>query len=103
MTEETDEGAERRRHPRRELPRLVLRVEDHKYRTRDWSFGGFRIDRFHRPVDTGERLRGVVTTWTNLFREEFDADVVRSGEGGDVRCEFVELPRSLRDALEEAE
>jgi hypothetical protein len=105
MTDETSEasaageGSERRRHPRHSQPRLVLRIEERKYRTRDWSLGGFRIAGFHRPVDREEELEGVVTTWTGLFRESFNADVVHSGTGGDLRCRFRELPEALREAL----
>ena len=75
---EAGEGSERRRHPRHSQPRLVLRIEERKYRTRDWSLGGFRIDGFHRSVYSEEELEGVVTTWTGLFRESFNADVVHT-------------------------
>ena len=105
MVDETDEereGRERRRHPRFKMPRLVLRIENQKYRTRDWSLGGFRINEFHRPVASGEQLQGVATTWTGLFRELFDADVVRSGTDGEVRCKFLGRPKALLEALSKA-
>ena len=102
MADETGEGRERRRHPRYKIPRLVLRIEKQKYRTRDWSLGGFRLNAFHRPVESGEQLQGVATTWTGLFREPFDADVVRSGGEGEVRCKFLERPKALLEALTKA-
>lgn len=84
---------ERRRHPRRLLPRLILSIEDHTYRTRDWSLGGFRISGFHRDVRPGEQFNGSVVTWLGLRRETFDTDVVRLTPEGDVSFRFLTLPR----------
>jgi len=88
-------GSERRKHPRRLLPRLTLRIEDRKYRTNDWSIGGFRIGGFHREVRPGDMLTGSIVTWAGLRRESFEADVVRMTPEGQVSCRFLILPRAV--------
>lgn len=84
---------ERRRHPRRLLPPLSLRIEERKYKTDDWSIGGFRIGAFHREVRPGDMVTGSVVTWGGLRREAFEADVVRLTAEGGISCRFLALPR----------
>ena len=63
-------GRERRQHPRFASPYLVLRIEGHKYRTQDWSMGGFRISDFHREIRTGEDVVGSIDSWIQKVLEE---------------------------------
>ena len=90
---------ERRQHPRHVSPRLTLRFEGHNYKTTDWSFGGFRIRGFHRPLRPRETLEGSVVTWFGLEHKAFKADVLRLTPEGDVCCRFLTLPKAVARAL----
>ncbi len=94
-TSKTAKGRERRQHARHSTPRLTIRIEDRKYRTYDWSLGGFRISGFHREIRSGENLVGNVDRLGGLFREPFEADVVRVTAEGDVCCRFLLLPKTV--------
>ena len=94
------DGREQRQHSGHVMPRLTLRFEDHKYKTTDWSIGGFQIGRFHRPVRVGETLEGSVVTWRGLKHEAFKADVLRLGSEGDVSCRFLTVTRAIVNAMQ---
>lgn len=80
---------ERRLFPRiARLPLLVV-IDGRRYRTLDWSLGGFRIARMDRPVHCLDRLSGTVL---GLGREaEFVAEVTSVAEDGSVGVRFLEL------------
>ncbi len=84
---------ERRQHARRSSPILTLRIEGKKYKTLDWSLGGFRIEGFHREIRTGETLKGSVDKLGGLRREPFEVDVVRLTQEGHVCCRFLVMPK----------
>lgn len=94
----TVDGHEKRRHRRHVSPPLTLHFEGHRYRTRDWSIGGFRLDAFHRPLKPGDTLQGSVKTLFGLASEDFEADVVRPIAEGGYGCRFLTLPRAVLGA-----
>ncbi len=94
-----DGGPERRQHERYKTPRLVLRIEEQKYRTLDWSMGGFRIGPFHRPLGPRETLTGTIDQMAGLLREPFEADITRITEDGEVCCRFLTLPNAVLKAV----
>lgn len=51
---------EQRAHTRYQSPAVHLTLEGQRYRTLDWSLGGFRIPAFHRVLVRGDRLAGTV-------------------------------------------
>jgi len=71
--------SDRRKHARQASPTLKLRINGRRYRTKDWSLSGFRLDDFDGVCACGEQIRGVV-----LFRGcrgEVLAEAVRIGPG----------------------
>ena len=70
---------DRRRHARQAAPTLKVRINGKRYRTKDWSLSGFRLDDFDGVCQYGEQIRGVA-----LFRGcrgEVIAEAVRIGPG----------------------
>ena len=66
---------DRREHFRRPIPVLILTIEDTKYRTVDWSLGGFAIRDFHRRLDVGDKLSGGIAPIGSEGSGEFDVRV----------------------------
>ena len=95
-------GRDRRQHERIKSPRLTLRIESQKYRTLDWSLGGFRIGPFHRRLGAKETLTGTIESMAGLLRETFEADITRITEEGDVCCRFLVLPKAVLKAMAKA-
>jgi hypothetical protein len=80
---------DRRRHARQTMPTLRVRINGKRYRTRNWSLSGFRLDDFDGICASGEQIRGVV-----LFkgrRGELLAEAVRVGPGEAVGFRILEI------------
>ncbi|MGH6898960.1 MAG: hypothetical protein ACREJ5_20840 [Geminicoccaceae bacterium] len=71
--------SDRRRHARQTTPTLKVRIDGKRYRTKNWSLTGFRLDDFDGVCECGEQIQGVI-----LFRGcrgEVIAEAVRVGPG----------------------
>jgi hypothetical protein len=82
-------GSDRRRHARRTAPTLKVRINGKRYRTKNWSLTGFRLDDFDGVCAWGEQIRGVI-----LFkgcRGEVVAEAVRVGPGQAVGFRILEV------------
>jgi hypothetical protein len=80
---------DRRRHARHTAPTLKVRINGKRYRTKNWSLTGFRLDDFDGVCAFGEQVRGVV-----LFkgsRGEVLAEAVRVGPGQAVGFRILEI------------
>lgn len=53
---------ERRNSRRHRLPSLMVKIHNHRYRTADWSWGGFRLQATTEPFARGDRVRGQIKT-----------------------------------------
>jgi hypothetical protein len=81
--------SDRRRHARQPAPTLKVRINGKRYRTRNWSLSGFRLDDFDGVCEWGEQIRGVI-----LFkgrRGEIVAEAVRVGPGEAVGFRILEI------------
>ena len=81
--------SDRRREARHTAPTLKVRINGKRYRTKDWSLTGFRLDDFDGVCASGEQVRGVI-----LFRGrrgEFLAEAVRVGPGEAIGLRIVEI------------
>ena len=80
---------DRRRQARHTAPMLKVRINGKRYRTRDWSLLGFRLDDFDGICECGEQIRGVI-----LFkgrRGEVLAEAVRVGPGEAIGFRILEI------------
>ena len=81
--------SDRRRHARHTAPTLKVRLNGKRYRTKDWSLMGFRLDDFDGVCECGEEIRGVI-----LFkgcRGEVVAEAVRVGPGQAIGFRILEI------------
>jgi hypothetical protein len=81
--------SDRRRHARHTEPALKVRINGKRYRTKDWSLSGFRLDDFDGVCEWGEQVRGVI-----LFkgcRGEFVAEAVRFGPAVAIGFRILEI------------
>lgn len=86
----TPPGAEKRRHPRYTYPRLRLIIEGRRYKTRNWSLGGFRVDRFHRPLGKFERMTGELRV-PGGSKTTFFGEVAWTNDDNDFGLRLTEL------------
>ena len=91
---------ERRVHQRRYGPtqQLTLKVDGRRYVTVDWSLGGAKLARDHRPLERGELLEGRIGGIRGV-KGEFVANVVRAGEDGEIALQWREMTTSTFVAL----
>ena len=85
--------SDRRRHARHAAPMLKVRISGKRYRTRNWSLSGFRLDEFDGVCEWGEQVRGVL-----LFkgcRGEFLAEAIRFGPGGAIGFRVLEISSNV--------
>jgi hypothetical protein len=85
--------SDRRRQARHKAPTLKVRIDGRRYRTKDWSPAGFRLDDFDGVCAAGEQIRGVI-----LFkgrRGEFLAETVRVGPGAAIGFRILEISSEL--------
>jgi hypothetical protein len=81
--------SDRRRQARHTAPTLKVRISGKRYRTKDWSLTGFRLDDFDGVCASGEQIRGVI-----LFkgrRGEVLAEAVRVGPGEAIGFRILEI------------
>ena len=82
---------EKRRHVRHTGAPLSLMVEGQKYRTIDWSQGGFRIAAFARALTRGDRIEGTVSGLGVAKPGEFQAEVVWTSDFGEAGLRILEI------------
>ena len=84
-------GKERRQFARHAGTSLTVQVEGHKYKTLDWSLGGFRLPSFHHPIQPKERFSGRLTPARGGTPGEFTAEVVWVKEDGHCGVKLIEI------------
>jgi hypothetical protein len=85
--------SDRRRHARHAAPTLKVRINGKRYRTKNWSLSGFRLDDFDGVCEWGEQVRGVI-----LFRGcrgEFVAEAIRFGPDGAIGFRVLEISSNV--------
>ncbi len=83
--------AEKRKHPRHRQPTLVIRTEGACHKTRDWSLGGFRLERFHQALAPKERITGTIALGRFGERGDFVAEVVRVSADSGIGLRILEI------------
>ena len=84
-------GRERRRHPRVEGRPLALRIDGRKYKTLNWSLGGFKISGYHAEMEPGDKIEGTIGPVAGVGPGPFVAEVVRVTEDGEVGLRLLEV------------
>jgi len=94
--------AERRRY--RRISSLVLRVtiDGIRYKTRDWSLGGFKIAAGPTGKAIGEQVTGTVRVGLAGLSGPFAAEVLRHERDGNVAFRFIDISSKVFARLVEA-
>ncbi len=92
-------GSDRRGSPRYATPALRVEIDGNRYRTRDWSLSGFRIEDCHTPLKPGDRIVGRLRLPGGAGQGEFVAEVVWQSPAGEVGVMLKELPPRLLVAM----
>lgn len=86
---------ERRAHRRFSYPALQLEIDGKRFKTTDWSLGGFRINGYingYRGVPKiGDRLSGHIKSLNSSAPGTFVAEVVRIAETGEIGLRLLEI------------
>jgi len=82
---------DRRVHRRYLYPALRLEIDGKRYKTTDWSLGGFRINGYHEALAVGDRLTGQITPINSSGPGTFVAEVVRIAETGEIGLRLLEI------------
>jgi len=94
--------AERRRY--RRINSLVLRVtiDGVRYKTHDWSLGGFRLAAGPISRTIGEHVTGTVRIGLAGLSGPFAAEVVRHDDEGRIAFRFIDISSRVFARLVEA-
>ena len=88
---------DRRRSPRFSKPALWVELDGWRYKTCDWSLGGFRIGECRKPTRPRDRVRGRLEGIGCVG--SFTAEVVRVGEDGTLAGRFLEITPAILMAM----
>lgn len=89
-------GGERRGHPRRRKPPMILLIGQHSIETIEWSLGGCRVAASaigKTPVRPGDRLTGQLHV-PRAPEGRFIAEVMRISPEGEVGMRWIEITGS---------
>ncbi|MFZ5930105.1 MAG: PilZ domain-containing protein [Pseudomonadota bacterium] len=84
-------GAERRRHRRTQSSKLTIFVNDKRYKTNDWSLGGFRVVVPGNNFVTNQRISGAIHGPGFFDRGAYEATIVWTADDGEIGVHFIEL------------
>ncbi len=87
----SESGAERRRHRRLQTSKLTIIVGEKRYKTNDWSLGGFRIVVPGNDFVTNQRISGAIHGPGLFDRGTYEAAIVWTADDGELGAHFIEL------------
>ncbi len=86
--------SERRAHARHTSDSLRVLIENRRYKTVDWSLGGFKLERCKLTLSAKDRVHGKIDFDASVDGE-FVAEVVHVSETGDIGFRFLEISPRL--------
>ena len=93
-------GSQDRRVQRRfSHPPLHLKIDGKRFKTADWSLGGFRINGYHKRLKIGDRLTGQIKSINSSGPGTFVAEVVRIAETGGIGLRLLEITPAVFIAM----
>ncbi len=84
-------GSDRRRHRRIQSAKLTIFVVDKRYKTNDWSLGGFRVVVPGNKLVTNQNISGAIHGPGLFDRGTYEATVVWTADDGEIGVHFIEL------------
>ena len=90
---------ERRQHTRYKEPALFVWIDRQRYRTADWSLGGFRLNEFHGELAPRQKVSGRIAPGRFRRSGGFVAQVVRVSKEHGIGFRFLEISPSMFDTM----
>lgn len=90
---------ERRRHRRIQDTKLTIIIDGKRYKTKDWSLGGFRIQAPEITIQTNENITGEIRGPGLFDRSDFKACVAWTSESGEFGVRLVEVSGETARAM----
>ena len=90
---------ERRQHTRYKEPALFVWIDGRRYRTADWSLGGFRLNEFHAELSLKQKVSGRIAPGRFRRSGQFEAQVVRRSEEHGIGFRFLQISPSIFDTI----
>lgn len=94
---------ERRRHRRIQDSKLTIIIDGTRYKTKDWSLGGFRLHVPEMTVYTNDDIAGEIHGPGLFDRGDFKACVAWTSENGEFGVRFVEISGETARAMAAAQ
>ena len=84
-------GAERRRHRRLQNVRLTIFINGKRYKTNDWSLGGFRVMAPGIDLTTNQHISGALHGPGLFDRGTYEAAIAWVADDGEFGAHFIDL------------
>ncbi|MDO9458925.1 MAG: PilZ domain-containing protein [Alphaproteobacteria bacterium] len=84
-------GSERRRHRRLQTSKLTIVINGKRYKTKDWSLGGFRVVVPGNNFNTNQRISGAIHGPGLFDRGAYEAVIVWTADDGELGAHFIDL------------
>ncbi len=94
---------ERRRHRRIQSVKLTIVIGENRYKTKDWSLGGFRIHALDQKFQANGHVAGLIHGPGLFDRGTFDGFIAWVSESGEVGVRFSEVSRESFMAMSAAQ
>lgn len=83
--------SDRRRHRRLQTSRLSISIGGKRYKTNDWSLGGFRITVPGNSLKTNDVISGPLNGPGMFDRGNYEATIVWVADNGEIGARFIEI------------
>jgi hypothetical protein len=90
-TSQSASGVDRRRHRRTQSSKLTIFICNKRYKTNDWSLGGFRIVVPGSEFIINQCINGAIHGPGMFDRGEYEASISWVGDNGEIGAHFIEL------------
>ncbi len=84
-------GVDRRRHRRIQSSKLTIFIDNKRYKTNDWSLGGFRIVVPGNEFTPNQRISGAIHGPGMFDRGKYEATISWVSDDGEIGVHFIEL------------
>lgn len=84
-------GPERRRHRRLQDAKLTIFIGNKRYKTNDWSLGGFRLRAPGNDFSTNQLISGALHGPGRFDRGVYEATIVWIADDGELGAHFIDI------------
>ncbi len=90
-----------RDHQRHRVPKLMVRFNGSRYKTDDWSLGGFKIDNCNKTLEPLEQISGEISMPIDGSKGLFTAEVIWTDDDGAAGLRFLAISPQILAVMAE--